>query len=62
MTSQKAGKLNFLEKTLPDGMMVDAAWMERHGYSTSLRSQYVKGGWLVQPVRGAFKRPRGVLT
>lgn len=62
MTAQTEGKLNYLEKTLPDGLLVDAAWMEQHGYSTSLRSQYVKGGWLVQPVRGTFKRPRGVLT
>jgi len=62
MTVQTEGKLNYLEKTLPDGLLVDAAWMERHGYSTSLRSQYVAGGWLVQPVRGTYKRPRGKLT
>jgi hypothetical protein len=43
-------------------MLVDAAWMERHGYSTSLRSQYVAGGWLERPARGTFKRPLGELT
>ena len=62
MTERRAGKLNFLEKTLPEGLLVDAAWMERHGYSTSLRSQYVNAGWLVQPTRGTYKRPRGQLT
>lgn len=62
MARQSDRKLNCIQKKLPDGLLVDAAWMERHGYSTSLRSQYVKGGWLVQPVRGTFKRPRGVLT
>lgn len=62
MSEQKRGKLNFLERTLPEGLLVDAAWMERHGYSTSLRSQYVDAGWLVQPTRGTFKRPRGPLT
>jgi len=62
MTAPTEGKLNYLEKTLPDGLLVDAAWMERNGYSTSLRSQYVAAGWLVQPVRGTFKRPRGTLT
>ncbi|MDL2403031.1 type IV toxin-antitoxin system AbiEi family antitoxin domain-containing protein [Rhizobium mayense] len=62
MTGQNTGKLNFLERTLPDGLLVDAAWMERHGYSTSLRSQYVAAGWLTQPVRGTYKRPRGELT
>jgi hypothetical protein len=62
MTVQKYKKLNKLEKTLPQGLLVDAGWMERHGYSTSLRSQYVSAGWLVQPVRGTFKRPLGDLS
>jgi hypothetical protein len=62
MATQNAGKLNALEKTLPQGLLVDARWMEQHGYSTSLRSQYVAAGWLVQPVRGAYKRPLGDLT
>ena len=31
MTTRTEGKLNYLEKTLPDGLLVDAAWMERHG-------------------------------
>jgi hypothetical protein len=62
MAEQRAGKLNYLERTLPEGLLVDAAWMERHGYSTSLRSQYVDAGWLVQPTRGTYKRPRGQMT
>ena len=61
MAEQNTGKLNLLERTLPEGLLADAAWMERHGYSTSLRSQYVSAGWLVQPVRGTFKRPLGEL-
>ena len=51
-----------MNKTLPEGLLVDAAWMERHGYSSSLRSQYVSAGWLEQPVRGTYKRPRGTLS
>jgi hypothetical protein len=62
MTKQKDKKLNHLERTLPEGLLVDASWMERHGYSTGLRSQYVSAGWLVQPVRGTFKRPLGELS
>lgn len=62
MTTQNARKLNALEKTLPQGLLVDARWMEDHGYSTSLRSQYVAAGWLVQPVRGTYKQPLGDLT
>lgn len=62
MTGQTFGKLNLLARTLPEGLLVDAAWMERHGYSTSLRSQYVAAGWLTRPARGTYKRPRGELT
>lgn len=61
MVAQKHSKLNQLERTLPQGLLVDAAWMERHGYSTSLRSQYVSSSWLVQPARGTYKRPLGEL-
>src|SRR4051812_20081526 len=61
MTEQTSRKLNQLERTLPEGLLADAAWMEQHGYSTSLRSQYVSAGWLVQPVRGTYKRPLGEL-
>lgn len=41
--------------------MVDAAWMERHGYSRQLRGQYVSAGWLEQPAGRVYWRPRGVL-
>jgi hypothetical protein len=62
MPKQSERKLNTLEKTLPEGLLVDARWMEQHGYSTSLRSQYVSSGWLIQPARGTYKRPLGELT
>jgi len=62
MAEQIAGKLNQLENTVPEGLLVDAIWMEKRGYSTSLRSQYVSAGWLVQPARGTYKRPLGELT
>jgi len=62
MAERNYGKLNQLERALPEGLLVDAGWMERHGYSTSLRSQYVSAGWLVQPVRGTYKRPLGELS
>jgi hypothetical protein len=62
MTRQTAGKLNWLEKHLPEGLAVDAAWLSKHGYSTSLRSQYVAAGWLEQPARRVYRRPRGILN
>lgn len=42
--------------------MVDAAWMSAHGYSTALRSQYGAAGWIKQPVRRVYQRPRGTLA
>src|ERR1700679_4077520 len=62
MTEQNTGKLNWLEHHLPEGLVADAAWLTRHGYSTSLRSQYVASGWLEQPTRGTYRRMRGSLT
>jgi len=55
------GKLNQLEHLLPEGLLVDAAWLSQHGYSTGLRSQYVAAGWLHQPARRVYQRPRGPL-
>jgi hypothetical protein len=62
MTKQNNGKLNSLERDLPEGLLVDAAWLSAHGYSTSLRSQYVTSGWLAQPVRRVYRRPRGPVS
>ncbi|WP_280553441.1 type IV toxin-antitoxin system AbiEi family antitoxin domain-containing protein [Halomonas sp. 25-S5] len=60
MSELKGGKLNQLVRLLPEGLLVDAAWLEAHGYSRALRSQYVSSGWLDSPVRGVYWRPRGV--
>ena len=60
MITHKGGKLNRLERLLPEGLLVDAAWLERQGYSRALRHQYVSSGWLVQPVRGVYHRHRSI--
>ncbi|MDC7785378.1 type IV toxin-antitoxin system AbiEi family antitoxin domain-containing protein [Rhodoplanes sp. TEM] len=62
MATHFAGKLNWLERSLPEGLVVDAGWLTAHGYSTSLRSKYVRAGWLEQPARGVYRRPRGSLS
>jgi len=62
MVEQKTNKLNWLEHNLPEGLIVDASWLTKHGYSTSLRSHYVAVGRLEQPARGVYRRPRGSLT
>lgn len=63
MARQRTGLLNQLNSKLPEGLLVDAAWLKAQGYSTQLQHQYVKSGWLTQPVRSVFQRPpRGPLT
>lgn len=62
MAKQNPNKLNWLERHLPEGLVAEARWLTRHGYSTSLRSQYVDAGWLDQPARGVYRRPRGSLN
>jgi Transcriptional regulator, AbiEi antitoxin, Type IV TA system/Transcriptional regulator, AbiEi antitoxin N-terminal domain len=61
MVERKARRLNPLERDLPEGLLVDAAWMSRHGFSTSLRSHYVTRHRLEQPIRRVYRRPRGSL-
>lgn len=63
MATQTQTKLNWLEKELPEGLLVDASWLSRHDFSTALRSQYVAAGWLDQPARRVYRRPpRGPLV
>jgi hypothetical protein len=61
MAEQNISKLKWLEREVPEGLVVTADWLTKHGFSSSLRSQYVKAGWLEQPARGVFRRPRGSL-
>lgn len=62
MAKGSDSKLNRLQRELPEGLLADAAWMEAHGYSSSLRSQYLKAGWLDQPTRRVYRRSRQPLT
>ena len=60
MTERTEGKLDRLQQ-LPEQALVDAAWLDRHGYSTSVRRQYVRAGWLNQPAPRVYRRGRGQL-
>jgi len=62
MDARFGGKINRLQRELPEGLLVDAAWMEAHGYSSALRSQYVRSGWLESPSRRVYRRSRTPLT
>jgi hypothetical protein len=59
MAVQNETLLNRLERGLPEGLVVDAAWLRRRGYSRQLLSHYASSGWLEQPARGVYRRPRG---
>lgn len=62
MAGQQTHLLNLLEKRLPEGLLVTSSWLGRHGYSRQLLNHYVKTGWLRQPARGVYQRPRGSLS
>jgi len=57
MGERRQDKLNWLQRSLPEGLVADAAWFERHGYSRGLRSKYVAHGWLDRVARGVYRRP-----
>ena len=62
MRQQKQGKLNWLQLNLPEGLLVDAGWLQHHGYSSALRSKYVAHGWLDQVARSVYRRPSAKLS
>jgi len=62
MGRQKQGKLNWLQCNLPEGLPVDARWLQRHGYSSALRSKYVAHGWLNRVARSVYRRPLARLS
>lgn len=55
-------KLNRLQRDLPEGLLADAAWLEAHGYSRSLRGHYLRAGWLEKPAPRVYRRSRAPLT
>ncbi len=61
MSEEREEKLNQLMADLPEGLLVDAAWLEGRAIYPSLRSKYVDQGWLEQPARAVYRRPRGAL-
>jgi hypothetical protein len=51
-----------LQGHVPEGLLVDAGWLQRHGYASNLRTKYVAHGWLNQVSRGVYRRPASKLT
>lgn len=61
MVGRKSKRLN-LERELPEGLLVDAAWLKRHHFSRQLWHHYAATGLLEQLAPRVFRRPRGALT
>ena len=60
MAEYNSSPLNRLERELPEGLVVDAAWLEERGIASNLRAYYVKTGWLKMVARSVYRRrPRG---
>ena len=57
MGTQNQEKLNWLQRSLPEGLVADAAWLQKNGYSGALRKKYVTHGWLDRLARGVYRRP-----
>jgi transcriptional regulator with AbiEi antitoxin domain of type IV toxin-antitoxin system len=55
------GLLSRLPRLVPTGLVVTAAWLNGHGYSSALLRKYVANGWLEQPARGIYRRQAGKL-
>jgi hypothetical protein len=62
MGSQSEGKLNWLQRNLPEGLLIDAAWLESKGFSSALRSKYTAHGWLDALAHGVYRRPAAKLS
>lgn len=59
MVGQKNEKINQLQRLLPEGLVVDTTWLEKHGYRRQWREKYVAHGRLESVVRGVYQRPTG---
>jgi hypothetical protein len=57
MGSQTQGKLNWLQGTVPEGLVVDSGWLKDHHISRQLTRKYVQKGWLLPLARGVYRRP-----
>lgn len=61
MSKDFSGKLNHLQRELPEGLVVDSAWLKARGYSAQLCRKYVTNGWLERLTHGVYRKPGGKL-
>jgi hypothetical protein len=58
MSIRTRQKINQLQHILPEGLFVDSAWLQEHGYSRPLIAKYVRSGWLESPASRIYRRPK----
>ena len=61
MSEEFSGKLNHLQRELPEGLVVDSAWLKHRGYSPQLCRKYVTNGWFERLAHGVYRKPGGKL-
>ncbi len=57
MNEQREKRLNSLLGAVPEGFLVDAAWMTKRGISRTSIHDYAARGWLERVGRGVYRRP-----
>ena len=57
MDGQNQQRLKNLLQALPEGFVVTTAWLEEHGVTRQLASNYVASGWLERVIQGLYRRP-----
>ena len=57
MGVESTSKLNHLQRSLPEGFPVTAAWLKEKGFSNQLVNKYRASGWLEPLGRGVWRRP-----
>ena len=54
-------KKNVLLNTLPEGLVVNRVWLEKHGLTRPDIDYYLRSGWLHAVHRGFYRKPGGAL-
>jgi hypothetical protein len=57
MVAERNTKLNQLQRSLPEGLVVDSAWLAAKGFSRALKDKYLRSGWLEAVAHGVYQRP-----
>ena len=57
MSRSRTSRLKPLLDDLPQGFIVDTAWLKARGIGSKSIHNYVKQGWLERIIRGVYRRP-----